>query len=293
MMKPRCAYLFLFLQVIQGHRNKDGLNFNLKSIRQNIIGKFQRYSIIHQNNTLPPTEILFWLCTRKQKNTVEVAMIFFLLRVKVREVAKPRQEEKMRSTQTFNRFMGVCLCNINEETQRKIPHRERGMVIFLCSPTQMFVTSAAKTFWNDSSLRSRYDGQECSVCKMISKRSLFHKQGDVWIFSPWNKCLLSNILRRNKRQLFRPHPSQNYNSITHTWWRGIGSECGLQCVLSGSQGWAWSPQHLPKEQKQPNIWTTCKESEHPLPRFDTREVHINPEQQYMLQMTKRSSIGVY
>lgn len=58
----------------------------------------------------------------------------------------------MRSTQTFDRFMGVCICNINEETQRKIPQREGGMVIFeakrvlLCSPTQMFVTLAAKTF---------------------------------------------------------------------------------------------------------------------------------------------------
>lgn len=32
----------------------------------------------------------------------------------------------MRSTQTFDRFIGVCVCNINKETQRKIPQREGG-----------------------------------------------------------------------------------------------------------------------------------------------------------------------
>lgn len=102
---------------------------------------------------------------------------------------------------------------------------------------------------------------------MISKRSLLYKQGDVWIFSLWNKCLLSNILRRNKRQLFQPHPSQNYNSITHTWQPGIGSGRGLRCVLSGSPGWAWSPPRLPEAQTQSHIWTSCKE----LTRFDIKE----------------------
>lgn len=110
---------------------------------------------------------------------------------------------------------------------------------------------------------------------MISKRSLFHKQGDVGIFPLWNKRWLSNILRRNKRQLFEPHPLQNYNSITHTWRRGIGPECGLRCVLWGSPGWVWSPQHLPKEQKQLNICTTCKDTENVLACFHTRGVHIN------------------
>lgn len=72
-MKPRFAYLFLFFQVIQGHRNKDGLNFNLKPIRQNKIVKFKQYHWTC-NTILPPTEILF--CTRKQKKMVDLAMIF-------------------------------------------------------------------------------------------------------------------------------------------------------------------------------------------------------------------------
>lgn len=80
-----------------------------------------------------------------------------------------------------------------------------------------------------------------------SKRSFSSTRGC------WNNFSLAQLTvspLSNLRQLFKSPLLRYYENVWHTWWPGIWSWCGLQCVLSGSQEWAGSPLHLPGTQQQ-------------------------------------------